>query len=154
MRTSKATSTAGALLILALCGCSVSKPPQSGFYCLEVPSGRSSDVPKVIQATSDRLHFKVSDQTSEFSPGDIHRSYELNGQGVSVFIQTSIKSGAPDEFGNQPTAFNPNRYSVQAVKTGWKQTISFGEALDAVTTAARSNGMRLTKAPAGGACAI
>jgi hypothetical protein len=144
---------ARSLTVFALWGCSVIKPPQSSFYCLEVPSGSEVDVERLMQSTGDRLLARVSGQTSEFSPGDVHRSFEIYGRGVSLFIHTSLQSGRPDEFGNRATSSNPHSYSVQAVKTGWRQGISFDEALGAVASAARSAGMTLTIAPTEQGCA-
>ncbi|HKX89159.1 MAG TPA: hypothetical protein VJM13_08115 [Sphingopyxis sp.] len=149
---SKRSVIAALALNALVSGCSYSKPPQSGFYCIDVPPGRAGDVDAFIEDTAARLHFKVSKGAFPFEADNVHRAYEVYGRGVSLMISTSMHSGKPDQFDNRPTKANPHRWSMQAVKTGWWQREAFDRALSAAITSAKSHGFTVTKASVGEAC--
>lgn len=149
---------AGSLLLGAVAASAPSKPPQSGIYCLDVPSGKPADVRRVVDAAAKRLRFKVTEATFPFEPaewfaGGVHHALQAYGDGVSLLVLTATASSEPlDKFENTITRFNPKRYSLQVVKTGWWQRISFAEVLGVFAAEARSAGMAWSKAPEDQSC--
>ena len=139
---------------LALSGCAY-RPPQSGFYCLGVPTRQADDVRRIAEATAKQLSFEFSEDMFALEPDDVRHTFKLRGKGVSLLVATSmISSKIVDEFGNAETHFDPGRYSVQAVKVGWVQNISFEEVLGALAGNAHSSGMTWAAAPSETGCSI
>ena len=147
---SVAVSLRATVLAFLLSGCGGRAIPQSKFYCLDVPSGRTVDVRHVLDATAKHLDFSVSEGTFVYSPDNVLHTYELYGKGISLMVQSAI--GGPARVDHMPT-FNSKRYSVQAYKSGLWQRATFGEALDALAIQAVKARMGWSKAPDGKACA-
>lgn len=141
------------LLGLLAVGACAYRPPQSSFYCLEVPSGDVRTVRRVLDATANRLNFEVSENEFEHEKGDVRHVFEVYGKGVSLFVLNAMVTSKPlDEFENTQTRFDPKRYSVQAVKTGLWQGISFEEALSGLAVEARGSRLGWNRAPDAHAC--
>ena len=70
-----------------------------------------------------------------------------------MFVGRAMKDGPPDQFGNRPTTFNPNRLDINVSKDSLWQRISFNEVLITIRDAARELGWSFTKAKAGDSCA-
>jgi len=140
---------------VALASCTYSRPPQTGFYCVEIPEGRSAEADRFVRTVADRLDFKVSE--AEFpdlmSHGPPNRVWDVYGGGVSLFVGNAMKDGNPDRFGNIPTTFNPNRLDLHVAKTGWWQRVRFDEVLIVARDTARQFGWKFTKANTGKSCA-
>ena len=163
-----AGARAGLFLFVALAtSCSPMPPRQTGFYCLDVPSGRPADVERVLGATASRLGFKVSppqktlDQQNRPLPQQrvsgvplgVNHQLLANGKGVSLLVMRAMESSMPlDEFDNTNVIFNPKRYDVHAFKSGLWQRLDFAEVLNAFAAEARVAGMGWSKAPEGEAC--
>ena len=159
---------AGFFLFAALAtSCSPMSPPQTGFYCLDVPSGRPADVERVFYATASRLGFKVWRSQMTFDkqnrprpqqrvsgvPLGVDHQLLANGKGVSLLVMRAMESGIPlDEFDNTNVTFNPKRYDVHAFKSGLWQELDHAEVLNAFAAEARAADMGWSKAPEGEAC--
>src|SRR3954468_10318399 len=102
----------------ALLSCSSGRPPQTGFYCVDIPQGSSVNADRFVEAVAERLGFKTSKAQFPSRTGPPDRAWEVYGSGISLFIDTAMKDGKPDRFGNRSHAFNPNRLSLQVVRTG------------------------------------
>jgi predicted dehydrogenase len=132
-----------ACVVLANASCTYSRPPQTGFYCVDFPKGSAADASRFIQLTAQRLGFKVSEAQFAADHGPPNHSWEVYGRGVSLFVDTAMKGSGLQ------TTFNPNRLSLQVVKTGLWQRIGFAEALAAPVNVARELGLSVTRAPGG-----
>lgn len=150
--TSGMRGLAATSLLIPVFGCS-DRPPQTAQYCLDVPSGSTTDARSFAEELAHRLDFDISEAHPEFEPGDVHHEYAVYGRGVTVMILSSMISGEPDEFGNLPTKFDANRYSVSAFKSGLLQRVEFDEVLSAAADAAKSKGLKFGSAPKGQGCA-
>ena len=142
-----------ACVLVALVSCTNARPPQTLFYCIDIPEGRSPKQREFVQALGQQLGFKVSEATLAAEHGPPDSQWEVYGRGVSVFVGTSMKDGQADKFGNRSHDFNPNRLSLNIAKTGLWQNIGFGEVLTASKSTARQFGWSFTQAGAGGSCA-
>ena len=137
---------------VAIASCTYGRPPQTGFYCVDIPEGRSADASRFVQIVANRLKFKVSEAQFPSEEGPPDHVWEVYGQGVSMFVGTAMKDGTPDRVGNIKTTFNPNRLGFNVAKTGLWQRIGFEEVVTAAKDAARQLGWSLSKAAAGEAC--
>lgn len=117
----KAALAALCSLIVPLTACTGGRPPQTGFYCLDIPEGRSDEAARFAQNVADRLNFKVSEAQFPAEKGPPNHVWEIYGGGVSMFLGTTMKDGDADRYGNRETTFNPNRLGFNVVKTGWWQ---------------------------------
>lgn len=93
--------------------CSLSRPPQTGFYCVDIPEGRSAQAGRYVQTVADRLKFSVSEAQFPSDEGAPHHVWEIYGKGVSMFVATSMKDGPPDRYGNRKTTYNSNRPALE-----------------------------------------
>ena len=139
-------------IIVSLTSCADGRPPQTGFYCVDIPEGRSDEASRFARNVADRLEFKVSEAQFPAEKGPPNHVWEIYGGGVSMFLSTAMKDGEPDSHGNRETTFNPNRLSFQVVKTGWWQRVRFEEVVAKVTTSAGEFGWRFSEAAAGESC--
>lgn len=145
-------------LALLCCGalagtsCSLTRPPQTGFYCLDIPEGRSAEAGPYVQSVADRLRFSVSEADYPSDEGPPHHVWEIYGKGVSMFVDTSMKDGPPDRYGNRKTTFNPNRLGFNVAKTGWWQRVRFEDVVTAAKDAARQFGFAFSKGHPGYGC--
>jgi hypothetical protein len=137
---------------MALASCTFSRPPQTGFYCIDIPNGRSAEASRFVQSVADRLNFKVSEAQFPSEKGPPNHTWEVYGGGVSMFVGTAMKDGKPDRFGNVETTFDPNRLDVNVAKTGLWQRVRFEDVVRAASDAARELGWPLSKAAAGESC--
>jgi hypothetical protein len=71
--------------------------------------------------------------------------WEVYGAGVSIFVDTAMRDGPPDRYGNTVTTYNPSRLELQIVRTGWWQRVSFDDVLVASRDAARQFGFTFSK---------
>ena len=145
-----------------LCGCALAlvsscayRPPQTGFYCVDIPEGRSGEASQFVQTVAHRLDFKVSQaQFPGFMEnGPPQRVWDVYGGGVSLFVGTAMKDGKSDRFGNIETTFNPHRLGLHVYRTSLWQRVRFDEVLITARDTARQLGWRFTKAPTGKSCA-
>src|SRR3954464_3826771 len=81
---------------MALASCTLSRPPQTGFYCVDIPDGRSAEASRFVQSVADRLDFKVSEAQFPSEKGPPNHNWEVYGGGVSMFVGTAMKGGKPD----------------------------------------------------------
>jgi hypothetical protein len=130
---------------LAAASCSLSRPPQTGFYCVDIPAGRSADAGRYVQKVADRLRFSVSEAQFPSEEGAPNHVWEVYGKGVSMFVDTAMKDGPPDRYGNRKTTFNPNRLGFNVAKTGWWQRVRFEDVVIAARDAARQFGFAFSK---------
>ena len=130
----------------------MSRPPQTGFYCVDIPEGKSGDAGRYVQSVADRLNFSVSEASFPSDEGAPNHVWEVYGKGVSLFVGTAMKDGPPDRYGNRKTTFNPNRLGFNVVKTGLWQRVRFEDAVIAAMDAAHQLGWRFSKAAAGESC--
>ena len=137
---------------LAGTSCSLSRPPQTGFFCVDIPKGRSADAGRYVQAVADRLNFSVSEAEFPSDEGAPHRVWEVYGKGVSMNVDTSMNDGPPDRFGNRKTTFNPNRLGFNVAKTGWWQRVRFEEVVATARDVARHFGFAFSKGNADYGC--
>jgi hypothetical protein len=79
--------------------------------------------------------------------------WEIYGGGVSMFLDTAMKDGRPDQFGNRPHTFDQHRLGFNVAKTGWRQTIEFEQVVIAAEQSARSLGWSFSKANIDSGCA-
>jgi hypothetical protein len=114
---------------------------------VDIPQGQSAAAGQFVQNIAKRLNFKVSEATFPSEKGPPNHVWEAYGRGVSLFVDTAMRDGKADRFGNVETTFNPNRLGLQAVKTGWWQGISFGEVVAASRASADQLGWPFKKAP-------
>ena len=147
-----------ARLMLLCCGiavasCKSSRPAQTGFYCVNIPEGRSAEAGLFIHSVAARLNFSVSDAEFPSAKGPPNRVWEVYGRGVSMFVGTAMKSGNADRYGNRETTFNPYRLEFNVAKTGWWQRIRFEEVVLAATNSAGQLGWSVSKAAVDEACA-
>ena len=140
----------GCLVTLASCAY---RPPQTGFYCVDIPEGSSADTSRFVQTIADRLDFKVSEARFPSENGPPNHVWDVYGRGVSLFVGTAMKDGKPDRSGNIETTFNPNRLGIQVAKTGVWQRVRFDDVLTVAKTTARQFGWSFTKAATGEGCA-
>jgi hypothetical protein len=152
-------SGTNAAALMALCGlvipltaCTSDRPPQTAFYCLDLPEGRSGEASRFVRDVADRLDLKVSEAQFPTEKGPPDQAWELHGRGVSMFLGTAMKSGKPDRYGNRETTFNPHRLGFNVVKTGWRQEIGFDDVVAVARTSANQLGWRFSKAGAGNSC--
>lgn len=138
---------------LALASCTYGRPPQSGFYCVDIPEGRSADARRFVQTVADRLDFEVSEAQFPSENGPPSHVWDVYGAGVALFIGTAMKDGKPDRFGNTETTFNPNRLDLHVAKTGLWQRVTFDDVLTAAKGTARQLGWSFTQAAPGESCA-
>ena len=136
----------------ASCSLSLSRPPQTGSYCVDIPEGKSADAGRYIQTVADRLKFSVSEAQFPSDEGAPHQVWEIYGKGVSMFVGTAMKDGPPDRYGNIQTTFNPNRLDLNVAKTGWWQRARFEDVLIAARDAARQFGFAFSKGNADYGC--
>lgn len=137
----------------ALTSCTNSRPPQTGFYCVDIPEGKSADAGRFVQTIAERLNFKVSEARFPAEKGPPSYVWNVYGRGVSLFVGTAMKDGRTDRFGNTETTFNPNRLDLHVAKTGMWQRVRFDEVLGAAKGTARQLGWSFTKAATGQSCA-
>ncbi len=138
---------------VALASCTYSQPPQTGFYCVDIPEGRSADASRFVQTIADRLDFKVSEAQFSSEKGPPSHVWEVYGGGVSLFVGTAMKDGKPDRFGNRETTFNPNRLDLNVAKTGLWQRVRFDDVVSTAEGTARKLQWSFTKAATGESCA-
>ena len=115
----------------------MNRPPQTGFYCIDIPKGRSAEAGRYVQSVANRLQFSVSEAQFPSDEGPPHEVWEVYGKGVSMFVGTAMKDGPPDRYGNRKTTFNPNRLGFNVAKTGWWQRVRFEDVVSAARDAAR-----------------
>ena len=137
---------------LALVSCTY-RPPQTGFYCVDIPEGRSAEASQFVQAIADRLNFSVSEAQFPSEKGPPHHVWDVYGGGVSLFVGTAMKDGKPDRFGNIETTFNPNRLDLNVAKSGLWQRVRFNDVLTAARDVSLQRGWSFTKAAPGESCA-
>ena len=149
--------------VVALCSCAValtsctySQPPQTGFYCVDIPQGKSAEAGRFVRIVANRLDFKVSE--AEFpgimDHGPANHMWEVYGRGVSMFVGRAMLDGKdPDRYGNITTTFNPNRLDINVSKDSFWQRISFKDVLSATRDTARELGWSFSKAKSGESCA-
>ena len=137
---------------VALASCTYSRPPQTGFYCVDIPEGRSAEAGRFVQSVADRLDFKVSAAQFPSENGPPNHVWEIYGRGVSMFVGTAMKGGEPDRYRNRETTFNPNRLGFNVVKTGWWQRVRFEDVVTAARASASDFGWPFAKAAAGESC--
>ena len=137
---------------LAAASCSTSRPPQTGSYCVDIPEGRSADAGRYVQEVADRLKFSVSEAQFPSTEGAPNHVWEVYGKGVSMFVDTAMKGGPPDSYGNRRTIFNPNRLEFNVVKTGWWQRARFEDVVIAAREASRQFGFAFSKGNADHGC--
>jgi hypothetical protein len=145
-----------------LCGCAVAvascayRPPQTGFYCVDIPRGRSSEANEFVQNIADRLDFRISKAVFPGFNDNEPPQYvwDVYGRGVSLFVGNAMHDGDRDRFGNIKTTFNPHRLDLHVSKSSlfW-QRIRFNEVLIAARDAARQRRWRFSKAAPGKSCA-
>ena len=138
---------------LALASCTYSRPPQTGFYCVDIPQGRAAEASRFVHAIADRLDFKVSEAHFPSENGPPSDVWEVYGGGVSLFVGTALRDGKSDRFGNRPHAFNPSRLDLNVSKTWLWQTVSFNEVLAVAKSIALQKGWSFTQAATGESCA-
>jgi hypothetical protein len=112
---------------------------------VDIPEGRSADAGRYIQNVADRLDFSVSEAEFPSDEGAPHHVWEVYGKGVSMMVDTSMKDGPPDRYGNIKTTFNPNRLGFNVAKTGWWQRVRFEDVLSTARDVARRYGFAFSK---------
>ena len=139
---------------MALGSCSYGRPPQTGFYCVDIPQGGSAaDAGRFVRTIADQLDFNVSEAQFPSEKGPPNNVWEAYGRGVSLFVGTAMKDGKQDRYGNSETTFNPNRLGLHVVKTGLWQRVEFDDVLTVARGTAVGFGWSFTKAAAGTGCA-
>lgn len=133
--------------------CTSSRPMQTGFYCVNIPKGRSAEAGLFAHSVAARLNFSVSEAEFPSAKGPPNHVWEVHGRGVSMFLGTAMKSGKADRYENRETTFNPYRLEFNVAKTGWWQRVRFEDVVIAATKSADQLGWPVSKAPAGEACA-
>jgi len=137
----------------ALASCTYTRPPQTGFYCVDIPESKSSDAGRFVKSVADQLNFKISETQFASAKGPPNHVWEVYGRGVSMFVGSALKDGEPDRFGNRETTFNPNRLGFNVAKTGLWQRVRFDKVVAVAESTARQLGWRFTKAASGKGCA-
>lgn len=137
----------------ALASCTYNRPPQTGFYCVDIPESGSSDASRFVQNVAARLNFKVSEAQFRSENGPPNHVWEVYGRGVSLFVGTAMKDGEQDRFGNPEVTFNPNRLGLNVAKTGLWQRVRFDEVIAVAEVAAHKLGWQFTRAASGKSCA-
>lgn len=121
---------------------------QTGFYCLEIPQGRSAEARPFIQNVAERLNFKISEGTIPAEIGASGHEWEVYGRGVSMFVDSAMQN---DRLENR-TTFDPHLLDLQIVKTGWWRRVRFEDVFIAARDSAGQLGWRLSKATADQNC--
>ena len=151
-------SASAVCLAFATTACS-GQPPQTGFYCLDIPADGSKNVAKFVSDLATDLSFDVEEMHSDNGEQGItgisgtDHQYLLHGSGVSMLVSSALVSGEADEYENRPTRYDPVRYSIHAFKSGLVQRVEFSKLVDAAMSAAKSNDLVLQPAPGGEGCA-
>ena len=127
-----------------------SRPPQTGFYCLDVASGQPADVRRVLDTMARSLRLRLSVGAFETEEGETQ--FLAYGRGLSVLVGTSIAGTRPDAHGRPIVMYNRSRYDVHAFRTGPGQDLSFEQVLETLASEARSAGMGWSPAPEGRSC--
>jgi hypothetical protein len=151
-KTISARLTAVSCCAVALTSCIYSHPPQTEFYCVDIPEGRSAEAERFVQSVADRLDFKISKAQFPSEKGPPNHVWEVYGGGVSLFVGTALKDGKPDRYGNREATFNPNRLDFHVAKTGWWQRVRFEDVVATGRDSAGRLGWPFSKAAAGESC--
>ena len=136
----------------ALTSCTYSRPPQTGFYCVDIPKGRSAEAGQFVRSVAEGLSFKISEAQFPSEKGPPNHVWEIYGRGVSMFVSTAMQDDNPDRYGNRETTFNPDRLGFNVAKTGWWQSIRFEDVVAAARNSARQRGLAFSEALPGESC--
>ena len=137
---------------IAVASCAFRDPPQTGFFCVDIPEGRSAEAGRYVQNVADRLGFSVSNAAYASDDGAPHRVWEVYGKGVSMNVDTSMKDGPVDSYGNIKTTYNPNRLGFNVAKTGWWQRVRFEHVVGTARDVARQFRFGFSKGNANYGC--
>lgn len=69
-----------------------------------------------------------------------------------MMVDTSMKDGPADRYGNIKTTYDPNRLGFNVAKTGWWQRVRFEDVVSIARDVARQYGFAFSKGNAQYGC--